>query len=188
MLIPGGSPDLWVNYPVLPWLGLVTFGLACGKWLAERQQQAYQWAPRLGLGLILISFLVRIVDGFGNIRPRLGNTWIDFLNLVKYPPSITFVLSTVGASLVLLGLLTRVGAGVQRLLQPLVTFGRVPLFFYLVHLFVYLALGHIFTPDGTSLWTMLAFWLVGLVLLYPLCLWYGRFKHGRSPRSLWRFF
>ena len=131
--------------------------------------------------------LLRYLDGFGNIRPRQGNTWIEFLNPVKYPPSITFNLLAAGANLVILGLLAQVHEKGQRLFQPLVVLGRVPLFFYVLHLFLYAGLGRLLTPDGTSLPTMYLLWLLGLSMLYPLCLWYGRFKHRRPAGSMWRF-
>jgi hypothetical protein len=56
-------------------------------------------------------------------------------------------------------------------------FGQVPLFFYVTHLFLYAGLGLLLTPGGTSIPEMYLFWLLGLLILYPLCLWYGSFKH-----------
>ena len=91
-------------------------------------------------------------------------------------------------NLIVLWLFSQTGERLQRfLLQPLAVFGRVPLFFYLLHLFLYAALGIWFIPEGTSLPVMYPYWLVGLLLLYPMCLGYGRFK-GRQPvNSIWRF-
>jgi hypothetical protein len=72
--------------------------------------------------------------------------------------------------------------------QPLVIFGRVPLFFYLLHLFLYAAMGWLLTPQGSSLATMLPLWFLGLLFMYLPCLWYGRFKMSRPVGSIWRFF
>jgi uncharacterized membrane protein len=188
LLVPGGTRDLWVNYPVLPWLELVTFGMVFGHWLADEPRRAFHRALGLG-GEFFLGFLVlRYLDGFGNIRPRGGNTWIDFLNTVKYPPSITFTLLAMGVNLIILGLFARVSEKLQKWFQPLSVYGQVPLFFYLLHLFLYAALGRLLAPEGTSLPTMYLYWLLGLLILYPLCWAYGRFKHRQPANSILRFF
>src|SRR5512136_961501 len=71
--------------------------------------------------------------------------------------------------------------------HPLLVFGRVALFFYLLHLWVYSLLG-LFFRAGSGLATMYTIWLLGLVILYPLCYRYNRFKSSTSLTSLWRFF
>ncbi|UCC75447.1 MAG: DUF1624 domain-containing protein [Anaerolineales bacterium] len=188
LMRPGGDTRLWSNYPVLPWLELVTFGMVFGHWLLEDARRASDRAWKIGLALLVVFVAVRYVDGFGNIRPRAGNSWIDFLNVVKYPPSMVFTLLTTGVNLILLALLARATGIWQRLVQPLAVFGQVPLLFYLAHLFLYATLGALLTPDGTSLAAMYAVWFLGLVVLYPLCLWYGRLKQGQTARSILRFF
>ena len=65
----------------------------------------------------------------------------------------------------MLGIGSQLSAAKQRFLRPLVVFGRVPLFFYVAHLFLYAALGHLLTPQGTSLWIMYLFWVAGLLFL-----------------------
>jgi uncharacterized membrane protein len=188
LLVPGGDPALWVNYPVLPWLELVTFGMVFAYGLAADSGKAFTRGLWLGAAFLLAFAVVRFLNGFGNIRPRGGDDWIAVLNVVKYPPSLAFTLLTMGVNLIVLGLFSRVGGRVQRFaLQPLAVFGRVPLFFYLLHLFWYAALGIWFTPNGTNLPVMVLYWLLGLLLLYPLCLGYGRFKGRQHANSVWRF-
>ena len=102
-IFPSGNATLWSNYPILPWLELVVFGILFGHWLRKDQHQAYNSALIIGAGFLLAFLVIRYLDGFGNILPRMGNTWIDFFNLVKYPPSITFTLLTMGVNLILLG-------------------------------------------------------------------------------------
>jgi uncharacterized membrane protein len=188
LLVPGGYRVLWVNYPVLPWLDLVTFGMVFGHWLTEDRPQAFERALELGGAFVLAFFLLRIPDGFGNIRPRAGNTWIDFLNVVKYPPSITFSLLTMGVNLIIMGLFARVSQEWQGYFRPLVVFGRAPLFFYLTHLFLYAGLGLLLAPGGTSIPQMYPYWLLGLLIVYPLCLGYGGLKHRQPATSILRFF
>jgi uncharacterized membrane protein len=186
LLIPGGTRLLWVNYPLLPWLSLTLLGLAFGKWLQRDPQRVLRHCLWIGAGALLLFLLLRLGNGFGNIRPRSSNDWIGFLNVVKYPPSLTYILLTMGFNLVLLGLFSlikdrRAWAG-----DPLLIFGRTPLFFYLLHLPLYAAAGYLFAPGGTSLTAMLLYWLLGLALLYPPCLGFWSWKRRSSSRSLLR--
>jgi uncharacterized membrane protein len=193
LLVPGGITEsgpllpLWVNYPVLPWLELVVFGLAFGYWLAEDPRRAFKRGLALG-GAFLAGFAVlRYLDGFGNIRPRMGNGWMDLLNPVKYPPSITFALLMVGIDLILLWLFARVAERWPRVLSPLAVLGRAPLFFYVLHPFLYAGIGHLLTPGGTSLLAMYPYWLLGVLILFPVTLWYGHFKRRQPTGSLLQF-
>jgi len=183
----GGKMALWSYYPVLPWLELVTFGMVFGYWLTVDPGKAFGRAWKLGLAFLGAFVVLRYLNGFGNIRPRMGDSWIDFLNVVKYPPSLAFELMTMGVNLILLALFARVSARGRRFFQPLVVLGQVPLFFYVLHLFVYGALGYLFAPNGTTIPRMYPFWLLGLLILFPLCLWYGRFKQRQPAQSLLRF-
>jgi hypothetical protein len=130
--------------------------------------------------------VVRTLDGFGNIRPRMGDTWMDFLTLVKYPPSLVFTLMTTGVNLLLLRLLAQAEARGQRVLRPLAVFGGAPLFFYVVHLFVYAGIGYLVAPGGMPIPLMYPFWLLGLAILFPLCLGFGWFKRRQKATSLVR--
>jgi uncharacterized membrane protein len=183
----GGTIELWSNYPVLPWLELLTFGMFFGYALLGNPKKAYQRGMLVGVAFLLAFILIRFLDGFGNIRPREGNGWIDILNVVKYPPSITFTLLTTGINLILLGALARLRESEQRFFKPLVVYGQAPLFFYVLHLFLYAGLGWLLARNGTTIERMLPIWLLGLVILYPLCLWFGRLKHAQPSNSALRF-
>lgn len=187
LIAPGGDQVLWSNYPALPWLELVTLGMLFGHWLIDQPQKAFERAFKLGGALILAFLVLRYIDRFGNIRPRAGDTWIDFFNVVKYPPSITFTLLTMGVSLTILGLFAQIHSKVQRYLHPLAVLGRVPLFFYISHLFLYAGLGLWLTPNGTSIPKMYPFWLLGVLTLFPLCLRYGQLKDRQPANSILRF-
>ncbi len=183
----GGSMEFWSNYPILPWLELVIFGMAFGKWVLVDREEAFNRGLVLGIAFLAGFLILRSVDGFGNIRPRAGDTWIDFLNVVKYPPAMTFTLLTMGLNLIVLWVFSRAGEVGGLLLRPLAAFGRAPLFFYVLHLFLYAAIGRLLTPVGTSIPAMYPFWLLGLVILFPLTLWYGGFKQRQPANSLVRF-
>lgn len=184
---PGGTQKLWSYYPFMPWLELVIFGMVLGKWLAKDSKKAFSRMWKLGLAFLAAFVVIRVLDGFGNIRPRMGNTWMDFLNPVKYPPSMTFTLMTTGVNLLLLWAFSRTGEKVQGILHPLTVFGKAPLFFYVLHLFLYAGIGNLIAPKGMSIPTMIPFWLLGLLLLFPLCLWYERFKHKQPSKSPLRY-
>ena len=116
-----------------------------------------------------------------------GDDWIAFLNVVKYPPSITFLLLTLGIDLLLLALFAQVARHAGASLQALALFGRVPLFFYLTHLYLYGYMGLWIAPNGTGIARMYPYWLLGLAILFPFCWLYGHFKQSRAPESWWRF-
>ena len=185
-LIPGFTPGMFVLYPVMPWLGVLGLGMAFGHWLHHNREQALRRSLPLGLGLLVTFFIVRILDGFGNIRPINDDDWIGFFNVVKYPPAITFLLLTFGINLLLLHIFWRFDPIFKRALALFAVFGRVPLVFYLIHLYLYGYMAEILNLN-TSIIGMYPYWLLGLALLYPLCLFYGNFKHSRPPHSLWRF-
>jgi len=211
LLVPGGivGPQgealVWSNYPILPWLGLVALGMAVGQWLDRDSVGVRRQAWKIGVAFLAGFALLRYLDGFGNIRPRMGNSWMEYLTLVKYPPSITFVLLTMGLNLILWWALWRLSERAPAVVQPLAVFGRTPLFFYVLHLLLFAALGHLFTPSGSSILAMYSprrspvaagwstygteyqYWLLGLVILFPLCWWYGRLKQRPSAPGILRF-
>ena len=112
---------------------------------------------------------------------------MDVLNPVKYPPSITFTLLMVGIDLIVLWLLARVAEVWPWVLRPLEVLGRAPLFFYILHPFLYAGIGHLLTPQGTSILLTYPFWLLGVLILFPATLWYGHFKRRQPTGSILRF-
>jgi uncharacterized membrane protein len=188
LLRTGGDAVVWSNYPVFQWFEFVVFGLFFGRWIIEDKSQPFRSAWKIGVALLLGFLLIRGLDGFGNIRPRPGDSWIDWLNVVKYPPSISFSFLTIGVNLFLLSGLDRLARSRPTWLRPLVWLGQAPLFFYVAHLFLYAAIGNWLTPAGTSLEEMYLWWLGGVMLLMPLTIWFGNFKRSRPADSLIRLF
>jgi uncharacterized membrane protein len=143
--VPGFAiPDvLLVAYPVVPW-----FAVMCLGYLVAR---VYRWEPEwrqrflLGSGAAATGMfvLLRAINGYGNPVPwspqqTPGLTVASFLNVLKYPPSLDFLLMTLGPALVALALLDRARGAIAGWLA---VYGRVPLFFYVVHIFVAHAAG-----------------------------------------------
>ena len=187
LLIPGTTGNVLVYYPVIPWLGVTGLGLAFGRWLKRDRAQAYRGALIGGLIALALFVGLRALGGFGNIRSANGANWLDFFNLVKYPPALVFLLLTLGVDLLLMFAYSRAGEAAPRWLKPLIVFGQAPLFFYLAHLFVY-ALSGLIVGNEVGIPRMLPWWLLGLVVLLPLCWLYGRFKQRQPETSIWRLF
>jgi uncharacterized membrane protein len=206
------SPVVWANYPLLPWIGIMALGYALSE--------VYGWTPaRRRRGLVLAglamagSFVVlRGLNVYGDPRPwvagaNLTTTMMSFLNVNKYPPSLLFTLVTLAPSLLLLGLLDghTLKGGPQ---GAVVTFGRVPFFFYVLQWPMAHAAGilvatvqgkdispyfmHILQiismpkpPDiGGPLWATYVMWIAGVCLLYWPCKWFAELKSRRRDRWL----
>lgn len=197
---------LFVAYPLIPWIGVMAAGYALGvvySWDGERRRS---WLFRLGLALTILFVLIRAANLYGEpqawtSQTSAGFTVLSFLNTTKYPPSLLFLLMTIGPALLILAWADSVRRD-DFWSRILITFGRVPLFYFLLQMFVahgfgvllgWMAgksIGHLFmnfsasNPDvppdaGFPLWVVYAAWLGGLVLLYPLCRWYDKLKQGR---------
>jgi uncharacterized membrane protein len=184
LVFSGGTNRVFSTYPVLAWLEVVVFGLLFGRWLLADRKSAYRRALWLGLAFLVVFVVLRALDGFGNIRPRLGDSWMDFLNPVKYPPALTFTLMAMGINLIALWAFSQAKERGQAFFAPLVAIGRVPLFFYIAHLFLYAGLARWLVPEGgTSILAMYPYWILGVLVLFPFCLWYRQLKY-REPFDL----
>jgi uncharacterized membrane protein len=198
--------NLFVAYPLVPWVGVLACGYALGVvygWAAERRRK---FLFSLGLVLLGLFILLRAVNIYGDpqlwaAQPTAVFTVLSFLNTTKYPPSLLFLLMTLGVALLILAWADD-APKTGFLSRTFITFGRVPLFYFILQMFVahgfgvllnYLAgkgVGYFFLnfpasataapPDaGFPLWVVYAAWLGGLVLLYPLCRWYEKIKQHR---------
>jgi uncharacterized membrane protein len=142
----------------------------------------------VGAVILLAGLGLRAAGGWGNIRLPRDNGWIEFLNNVKYPPSLVFWTTAVGADLLLLALLIRLPDGMKSERSPLIVFGQTPLFFYLTHFYLLTAFAFVFFREPSSLEGAYGMWAVVLIILYPVCAWYRRFKMTKPKESLWRMF
>lgn len=191
-------------YPVLPWIGVMSLGYCLGTtflWDAARRRR---FLTGLGLALTAAFILLRAINVYGDPvrwshQASALFTALSFLNTTKYPPSLDFLLMTLGPAMVALAWLERFHFSFA---NPLIVFGRVPFFYYIAHLLVahviavalnfarygrtpFLLIpppsmgssGKLFPPDyGFPLWTVYVIWVAVLLLLYPACLWFARFK------------
>jgi uncharacterized membrane protein len=199
-------------YPLIPWIGVLWAGYAFGVLYQLDPGRRNRILMRLGVALLALFVLLRGLNAYGDpskwdrwgLRQNPIFTVLSFLNVSKYPPSLLFLLMTLGSAILALPWLERIEKG--RLSGIFITFGRVPLFFYFgqwiaVHVLAtsaaYLAgqpIGWLFvgpldrpSPNpgnlGFSLWVVYVFWFLGLLLLYPLCRWFAEVKRRR--RDWW---
>lgn len=184
----GGEGEFWVNYPLLAWVELVVFGMFFARLLLRDEKKAYRVGAWVGLGCLASFAGLRYLNGFGTIRSLEHGSWMGFLSVVKYPPSVAFTLLTMGINLILLWIISWIRSTAVRDWNPLLVFGQTALFSYVTHILIYLILGRIFVPDGTSLGIMYLYWLGGVGILYFPAKWYRQFKSRKPARSWVRFF
>jgi uncharacterized membrane protein len=134
-LHPAPGFNFAIGYPLVPWMGVLAAGYGLGTIFLVKPVERERWMRHLGLSLIVVFVLIRALNGYGNPRAwqpqnNLLFTVFAFIDVHKYPPSLDFLLITIGPALVLLSYFDK---GTPRLLRPLLVFGRVPLFYYLLH-------------------------------------------------------
>jgi uncharacterized membrane protein len=200
-----GPIKVFVLYPLIPWIGVMALGYAFGALLSRSRPAAERQRLLLWIGLALTAafIVIRALNGYGEPKPWVVRdtaleTVVSFLDVTKYPPSLVYLLMTLGPSIALLAWMERWKGAVVNVLA---TFGRVPFFFYVVHIYAIhlatVAAGWLqgfpvsaffdfclFLPKefGFSLPVVYLLW-VGLVLLmYPICRWFASVKaNHRHP-------
>ena len=187
LLVSRWSHGVWTQYPFVPWFGIAALGVLLGRALAADQAATYRRLPWIGAAAVLLGVALRAAWGFGNVRPPRDGSWIEFLNVLKYPPSLVFTLWMVGANLILLAVWERTGAWGTALGRWLETLGRAPLAFYIVHLWLFAVIGAVWFRQGAGYGVVYAIWLGGLVPLSLLTARVSRFTASRPPGSAWRY-
>lgn len=190
-------------YAVLPWTALMLLGFACGQWCWNARVQVLTRQRRLlymGLGALAFFVVLRAFNGYGDPRPwshqaEGWRTFLSFINVNKYPPSLAYSTLTVGALLVGLGLAERMNTAFTRFLE---VYGKVPFFYYVLHFYLvhllctiaFFATGGTFAEGtsgnllfafrpanwGFSLGVVYAVWALVIVLLYWPCRRFGQYK------------
>ncbi|HXM96834.1 MAG TPA: heparan-alpha-glucosaminide N-acetyltransferase domain-containing protein [Candidatus Dormibacteraeota bacterium] len=206
-----GRPVLTI-YPILPWVAVMSAGYCFGQIFLLEKPARRRIMVRLGLAMTCAFVVLRAINKYSDPFPWTHQksaifTVLSFLNCTKYPGSLDFLLMTLGPAILLLAYFDSLDF---KDANPLIVFGRVPLFyfvlhFYLIHAFEVLAgflrygssaahfifnpppamLGpEVFPPDfGYSLLVTYGVWLLVLVALYPVCRWFAKFK--ATHRDWW---
>ncbi len=190
---------VFVAYPLLPWPGVMAAGYWLGGVFDRPTAERNRWLSWVGAGLLVGFVILRFSNLYGDPHPWAEQargsiyTVLSFLNVTKYPPSLLYLSVTMGLSLLMLSQIDRLRGGLRRVL---LVYGRVPLFFYLLHilllhgaaaLWAYFQYGKVLNlmfdkPEtwpaayAPNLGRMYAVWLVTLVIMYYACRWHGNIK------------
>lgn len=189
-------------YKVVPFTGIMILGYCTGTlFKAEVTSTFRQKALVLaGVAAILLFVIVRFINGYGDpvkwsMQSNGFKSFLSFMNTSKYPPSLLFCCMTIGPALILLAVMEKANS---KLATFFITYGRVPFFYYILHFYlihllclvVFYLTGHtnnqiadatspfFFRPAqfGFSLPVVYAIWIFIVLLMYPLCKWYGNYK------------
>lgn len=192
-------------YPLIPWIGVMALGYGFGRLIGRPSWQSGRRLAGLGAALILGFIALRYSNFYGDPKPWRSYpdstfTLLSFINCHKYPPSLLYLLMTLGPAMLFLA------ASSGRLLPILPVFGKTPLFYYLIHLYLihglavliaYWTDGPVAAIAGGGIWRkdlpadygyelpgVYAIWLLVLLMLYPVCRWFEAFKAARPD---WRW-
>jgi uncharacterized membrane protein len=198
-------------YPVIPWVVMLLLGFSLGG-IFEREI-TYQKKRLLNFGIValLLFVLLRFINVYGDpfawsSQKTTAMTIVSFFNVTKYPPSLQFDLLFFGIMFLLLALTTKLSGWLQKVFS---VYGKVPMFYYLLHLyFIRLAVfimvfaqgfhwndmlfgpfqfGRPATGSGISLSMVYLVWSLIVILLYPLCKWYGNYKTQHREKEWLRY-
>lgn len=202
----GGTSQIMFAYPLIPWIGVMAAGYAFGTIYGLEAEKRRKLLFALGGAATFLFVLIRSINVYGDPVPWKYQdssvaTVLSFFNTTKYPPSLLFLLMTLGPSFLVLALTNRIDGRAfwQRIS---ITFGRVPMFYYVLQWFTAHGMGIVITyfagkeigyyfvnmmdmgpsappGHGFPLWVVYLAWIAGLIILYPLCLWWGNLK-GRN--------
>jgi uncharacterized membrane protein len=195
----GDGASLYVLYPPIPWLGVMVAGYLLGPVMQLEGEARQRLLFRLGAAITLGFTILRATNLYGDPSPWIvQETWLStllsFLNCEKYPPSLLYLMMTLGPALMLLTWLEHVQGAFARLLA---TLGRVPFFYYVIHIYLVhgIAVVTAFAMTGVltstpaislSLAGVYFVWILVLVLLFPICRWFAGLKE-RGMRWWWSY-
>jgi uncharacterized membrane protein len=202
---------MYTAYPLIPWLGIMLAGFACGELFLIPAEKRIRLFLRTGIAALALFILIRFVNIYGDPskwteQKSVLFTILSFVNTTKYPPSLLFDLLFLGLTFLLLFLSEKVK---NRFTEFLSVYGRVPLFYFVIHLFVIHSLmfvmlhlqgiasseflfgafnnGRPKTGGGVDLPAIYLIWLSVVVLLYPVCKWYGKYKSENKDIAILRY-
>ncbi len=202
----GNGLTFVVGYPPIPWLGVMLTGFSAAT--IFEQPIAYRKKIFLIIGLVslLLFIIVRFINIYGDplpwtIQKNSFFTFLSFVNITKYPPSLLFCLLTLGTMFIILSLVE----GMKNKLTDIATvYGKVPLFyfvihFYFIHLIMFVMIflqgykisdlvfgfnfGRPNDGGGIELWGVYLIWILVVVALYPICKWYGNYKVNHKEKK-----
>ena len=202
--------NVLIGYPVIPWIGIMALGYCLGTlytpvFSAERRKKILLM---IGGSAIVLFILIRFVNRYGDPAPWSQQqsalySFLSFIKVTKYPPSLLYALMTLGPAVLFLAFSENIKNPVSKIIS---VYGRVPMFYYLLHIFVIhiltLAAAGIFTDFSWKVWILeeplwftqtlkgygfslgivYLVWMAVVVGVYPLCKWYDRYKQKHKEK------
>jgi uncharacterized membrane protein len=207
-----GRFTIFVRYPVMPWIGI----MALGYYLGALYNTGYDAVKRkkillsAGLGAIALFIILRSFNIYGDaaqwsIQKNILFSFLSFLNVTKYPPSFLYTLITLGPAMIFLSMAEK---PLTTITKKVAVFGRVPFFYYVIHLYLI----HLFAIIGATIagyhWSAMILsdrvnrtaelkgygfnlfivylvWIVLILLLYPCCKWFDCYKRNNQAAKSW---
>ena len=197
----------FIPYPLIPWFGVMCLGYGLGFIFRQAPQQRHRNVLLMALGFLAAFVVLRAINGYGDPAPwsvqsSAVMTVLSFMNVSKYPPSLMYVLVTLGVAMLLFLALDKLSGPIQKVL---LAFGRTSLFTYVLHIYLAhsvalligvlggLSASYYFdflarfagAPDGQGYELPIVYgtWLVVVAMLYPVSSWFARVK--RERRDWW---
>lgn len=190
-----------VGYPPIPWLGIMFVGFASGHFFELSPDKRNKLFVQVGVAVIGLFVSIRFINVYGDASQWTSHktglfTFLSFMNVTKYPPSLLFCLVTLGILFLLLAYAEKLSAAVQEVFS---VYGKAPLFYFIVHFYLI----HLITvamlfmqgfewssidfstgtfgrpvgiASGLSLWEIYLVWIGVVVALYKPCKWFGNYK------------
>ncbi len=197
-------------YPFVAWTGLMMLGYCAGILFSSTysSEQRRKMLTRTGLGLIVFFIALRYTNAYGDPvdwsdQKNGFYTFLSFMKVNKYPPSLLYHCITIGPALLLLAFAEKIKT---RFTHIMVVYGRTAFFYYIIHIYLvhllaaifFFARGHSFQDaanvgkqfpflfvapgEGYNLWVVYGVWAAVVIALYPLCKWYDKYKTGHKEK------
>jgi uncharacterized membrane protein len=200
-----------VLYPIIPWLGIMLAGYGCGQLFMLEENKRRKTLFVIGVSLLAFFTIFRFTNFYGDPSPwsvqkSPAFTFLSFINISKYPPSLLYTTVTLGIMFIILALADGVRNGFIRFIS---VYGKVPLFYYILHWYLVHSLmfalmffqgfswndlpfgpfmfGRPVTGSGVGLPYIYLIWAFVVLSLYPLCRWYARYKAEHREKKWLRF-
>jgi uncharacterized membrane protein len=208
-LTPGTA--FFTAYPLVPWLGILLAGFGAGEFFQIESERRKRIFLRTGISVLVIFVILRLLNFYGDPGKWTEQatplfTFLSFFNVTKYPPSLLFTLLFIGLALLLL-FITETAR--NRVTEILSVYGRVPLFYFIIHLYLIHGLmfivlylqgfknnnfvfgafknGRPEATNGVSLAAVYLIWVAVVLILYPVCRWYGNYKMNNPENRLLKY-
>lgn len=198
MLPYGNGNNVFIIYPLIPWIGVMAVGFCFGAVFNMEETARDKWLYRIGGSAILLFVALRLSNIYGDpspwqVQPTAWRTVLSFINCTKYPPSLLYLLLTLGPAILSMPLLERMSGAMGDVFK---TYGRVPLFYYILHIYLVHGMAviasymfsngapvKVFEHPGYGLPVVYGVWLLAVLILYFPCRWFMRIK--QSHRKWW---